>query len=286
MNEQAKKKRKLKTYPGLKPGDFMHPWDTKATDSLKKVPGFDALIKKVLEYSFERIFYLQNVADNVRVTDKMFPKLYRYLKWGCQILDVEEPEMYVSMKYEANAFTYGHTKPFIVLSSGLIDMLNEEERFFVIAHELGHIKCEHVLYTIVAENIATLLDFVGKATLGVGELLGRGLALALYDWYRKAELSADRAALLCVQDVDVAVNTFMKLAGGAETLFHEMDRDEFLRQIRSYEDADESNLNRVYKLLITAFRTHPFPIMRAKHLDLWVREGGFANVAGVGESKD
>jgi Zn-dependent protease with chaperone function len=285
VTDAAPRKRKLKTYPGLDPRDFMHPWDEKATAALKSVPGFDALIKKVLEYGLERVFYLQNVADNVRVTDKMFPKLYRYLKWGCQILDVEEPELYVSMKYDANAYTYGHTKPFIVLSSGLIDMLDEEERFFVIAHELGHIKCEHVLYTIVAENIAYLIDWVGKATLGVGALLGQGLALALYDWYRKAELSADRAALLCVQDVNIAVNTFMKLAGGAETLFDEMDRDEFMRQIRTYEDADESNLNRVYKLLITAFRTHPFPIMRAKHLDAWVTDGGFEKVAGVSESK-
>jgi Zn-dependent protease with chaperone function len=282
-SESPPKKRKLKTYPGLKAADFMHPWDVKATESLKKVPGFDKLIKKVLEYSLERVFYLQNIADNVRVTDKMFPKLHRYLQWGCKILDVPEPELYVSMKYEANAFTYGHTRPFIVLSSGLVDMLDEEERFFVIAHELGHIKCEHVLYTIVAENIAALLDMLGKATLGIGALLGQGLALALYDWYRKAELSADRAALLCVQDVDVATNVFMKLAGGAETLFHEMDRDEFVRQIRSYEEADERNLDRVYKLLITAFRTHPFPIMRAKHLDQWVEDGGFAKVARVGE---
>lgn len=282
-SEPPSKKRKLKTYPGLKASAFMHPWDVNATESLKKIPGFDKLIKKVLEYSLERVFYLQNMADNVRVTKRMFPKLHRYLQWGCKILDVPEPELYVSMKYEANAFTYGHTRPFIVLSSGLVDMLDEEERFFVIAHELGHIKCEHVLYTIVAENIAALLDMLGKATLGIGALLGQGLALGLYDWYRKAELSADRAALLCVQDVDIATNVFMKLAGGAETLFDEMDREEFLRQIRSYEEADERNLDRVYKLLITAFRTHPFPIMRAKHLDQWVQDGGFANVAGVGE---
>jgi Zn-dependent protease with chaperone function len=284
VTDPGPKKRKLRTYPGLKAADFMHPWDQKATEALRAVPGFDAVIKKVLEYGLERIFYLQNVADNVRVTERMFPKLHRYLRWGCQILDVPEPELYVSMKFEANAFTYGHTRPFIVLSSGLVDMLDEEERFFVIGHELGHIKCEHLLYTIVAENLALLLEIVGKATLGVGALLGTGLALPLYDWYRKAELSADRAALLCVQDPEVATNVFMKLAGGAETLFSEMDRDEFMRQIRTYEDADASNLNRFYKLLITAFRTHPFPIMRAKHLDEWVSAGSFAKVGGVGES--
>lgn len=271
----------LKTYPGLRSADFMHPWDVKATAALKSVPGFDKVISKIMEYSFERVYYLQNVADNVRVSDKMFPKLNRYLEWGCKILDVPKPEFYVALDPAYNAFTYGHTKPFIVMTSSLLNLLDEQEKMFVICHELGHIKCEHVLYTLVAENLAVLIEMFGKMTLGLGAILGAGLALPLLDWYRKAELSADRAALLAVQDPQVAVRTFMKLAGGAESLNGEMDEQEFLRQIRAYEDRDVSNLDRVYKLLITITRTHPFPIMRAKHLDAWITEGGFGQVSGL-----
>jgi Zn-dependent protease with chaperone function len=271
----------LKTYPGLRSADFMHPWDVKATAALKSVPGFDKLIAKIIEYSFERVYYLQNVADNVRVTDKMFPKLNRYLEWGCKILDVPKPEFYVALDPAYNAYTYGHTKPFIVMTSSLLNLLDEQEKMFVICHELGHIKCEHVLYTLVAENLAVLIEMFGKMTLGLGAILGAGLALPLLDWYRKAELSADRAGLLAVQDPQVAVRTFMKLAGGAESLIGDMDEQEFLRQIRAYEDRDASNLDRVYKLLITITRTHPFPIMRAKHLDSWITEGGFEQVSGL-----
>jgi Zn-dependent protease with chaperone function len=274
----------LKTYPGLRGSDFMHPWDVKATTALKSVPGFDKLISKIMEYSFERVYYLQNVADNVRVTDKNFAKLNRYLEWGCKILDVPKPEFYVSLDPAYNAFTYGHTKPFIVISSSLLNLLDEQEKMFVICHELGHIKCEHVLYTLVAENLAVLIEMFGKMTLGVGALLGAGLALPILDWYRKAELSADRAALLAVQDPSVAMRTFMKLAGGSESLIAEMNEQEFLRQIRAYEDRDVSNLDRVYKLLITITRTHPFPIMRAKHLDLWISEGGYEQVSGLAAS--
>ena len=276
--EPEPKRRKLKTFPGLKADTFMHPWDIKATESLAAVPGLDTLVRKVMEYGLERVFYLQNIADNVRVTDKMFPKLHKYLQWGCKILDLPEPEMYVSMQYDFNAYTYGHTRPFMVLSSGLLDMLDEEERLFVIAHELGHIKCRHVLYTVVAENLKTILDVVGRATLGLGSLVGSGLALPLYDWYRKAELSADRAALMCVQDPEVATRVFMKMAGGAMSLFDEMDKDAFVEQIRAYEERDDSNLDRAYKFLITAWRTHPFPILRAKHLDEWVQSGEFARI--------
>ncbi len=273
---------KLKTFPGLKARAFMHPWDLKATATLKKVPGLDRFVSKVMEYSFERIYYLENVADNVRVTDKMFPKLHRYLSWGCKILDIDElPELYVSLDPSYNAYTYGHTKPFVVITSALLDILDEREKMFVIAHELGHIKCEHVLYTLVAENLAVLIEILGKMTLGIGGLLGAGLALPLLDWYRKAELSADRAALLAVQDPQVALRVFMKLAGGAQSLLAEMDPNEFLRQIRAYEDRDVSTLDRAYKLLLTIFRTHPFPIMRAKHLDAWVGSGGFSTLSGI-----
>jgi len=273
------KKKRLKTFPDIEAKDFQHPWDAKATEALRNVPGLDKVIAKILEYGLERIFYLENTASNVRVTARQFPRLYRALGWGCKILGVEEPELYIEMNPLPNAYTYGHTRPFIVLSSGLVDMLDDEERFFVISHELGHIKAGHVLYTIIARNIAEIVALAGQATFGIGTVLGQGMVLALHDWYRKAELTCDRAGLLCVQDIDPCIRTFMKLAGGARQLYSEMDKQEFLRQIRSYEDADVSTLNKVYKILITAYRTHPFPIMRAKELDAW-HSSGYRALAG------
>jgi Zn-dependent protease with chaperone function len=263
------KKRQLRTFPGITAADFQHPLDVQATDALRSVPGLDTVISKVLEYGFERIYYLDNVASNVRVTKGMFPRLYKNLQWGCKILEIDEPELYVTVDPMPNAFTYGHTHPFVVMTSGLIDMLDDEERFFVLAHELGHIKADHVLYTVLAKNIAALVALLGQMTLGIGALLGQGLVIALNEWARKAELTCDRAGLLCVQDIDPCIRTFMKLAGGASRLFAEMDQNEFIRQIRAYEDADRSNLNKAYKVLLTVYRTHPFPVQRAKELDAW-----------------
>jgi Zn-dependent protease with chaperone function len=276
---EGTRRKQLRTFPGLTAEDFQHPDDVTATAALRAIPGLDTLVSKVMEYGFERFYYLENVASNVRVSPRMFERLHKALGWGCKILGVDEPEMYVALDPVPNAFTYGHTRPFIVLTSGLVDMLDDEERFFVIAHELGHIKCDHVLYTVLARNIAAVVSLIGQATLGLGALLGQGLVVALYDWYRKAELSADRAGLLCVQDINPAVRSFMKMAGGASRLYAEMDQTEFLRQIRSYEDADRSGLNRAYKLLLTAFRSHPFPILRAKELDEW-HGTGYRDIAG------
>ena len=267
------RKRRLRTFPNLAAKDFQHPHDATATEALKAVPGLDLVIAKIMEYGLERVFYLENIASSVRVTPRMFSRLHRCLGWGCQILDLEEPELYVTLDPLPNAYTYGHTRPFVVLTSGLVDMLDDEECFFVIAHELGHIKAAHVLYTIMARNISTLMTIIGQATLGLGSLLGQGLVVALHDWYRKAELTSDRAGLLCVQELDPCVGAFMKLAGGASRLYAEMDRTAFLQQIRAYEDADELLLNKAYKGLLTMYRTHPFPILRAKELDAWHRDG-------------
>ncbi|MCK6544996.1 M48 family metallopeptidase [Myxococcota bacterium] len=270
------KKRRLKMLKGLSAEQFQHPWDRDATRALESVPGFSLLMQKVMEYSLERVFYLENVASHVRVSEKNFPRVHKYARWAAQILDLELPEVYVSLDPQPNAYTYGSTKPFITVTSGLIEALNEEEQFYVVGHEMGHIKCGHTLYTLMANSIGVLVELVGQATFGVGRLVGTGIELALYDWQRKAELSADRAGLLCVQNDRAAFRSLMRLAGGARQLDAELDLDAFLAQSRAYEDADESKLNRVYKLLITAFRSHPYTIMRAKHLDDWVTAGGYA----------
>lgn len=279
---QTAKKRRLKTFPGLKPMDFMHPWDSQAISALQKIPGFDMVIAKLMEYGWEQILRLSNLSRNLRVNETMLPTLHSYLRYACQILRTDEPELYVSTNPEPNAYTYGNTRPFIVLTTGLIDMLEDEELFFAIAHELGHIKCGHVLYRTMAQNFAMIMEIAGRATLGLGNLLGTGLQLALFDWERKSELSADRAALLCVQDIQVAGRVFMKLAGGGSRLFSEMNAAEFFRQIRAYEDASDQNyLNKVYTFLMTAAETHPFIVMRAKQLDAWVAHGEYHKITGL-----
>ncbi len=271
--DEGKKKRKLRTLAGLSVDDFRHASDQRATDALKKIPGVDKLFAKVLEVGLERMYYVDNVASNLRVTPKMFPRLHRSLTWACKILDVPEPEMYVKLDPVPNAFTFGHTKPFVTVTSGLIDIMTDEELFFVIGHEIGHIKAGHVLYTTMARNIAAVVTLLGEATLGIGALLARGLVYALLEWQRCAELTSDRAALLCVQDLEPVYATFMKLAGGTTRMAAEMDRDEFLRQIREYEEVDRSTLDRAYKLLLTVERTHPFAMQRAKELDRWFESG-------------
>ncbi|HEY1556653.1 MAG TPA: M48 family metallopeptidase [Kofleriaceae bacterium] len=272
-NGDGKKKRKLRALAGLSVEQFRHESDRRATDALKRIPGIDKLFAKVLEVGLERVYYVENISSNLRVTPKMFPRLHRSLTWATKILDVPEPEMYVTVDPVPNAFTYGHTKPFITVTSGLIDMMSDEELFFVVGHEVGHIKAGHVLYGTMARNIAAVIALLGQATLGIGALLGQGLVIALLEWFRCAELTSDRAALLCVQDLEPGRDVFMKLAGGTTRMAADMDREEFLRQVRAYEEVDRTTLDRAYKILLTIGRTHPFAMQRAKELENWFAAG-------------
>ena len=142
-------------------------------------------------------------------------KQYQMLLDCCEILGVAEPELYV-MQGGVNAYTSGHTHPFIVLETGLLELMHDDEVMTVIAHELGHIKCGHVLYKTMARGIQPLLEMAGAATLGIGTIVGAGIEAGLSAWNRRSELSADRAALLVMQEILPCVTMLMKLAGGTE----------------------------------------------------------------------
>jgi len=279
-------KRRLKTFPNLKAEDFQHPWDRQAVSALKAIPGFEFLVKKLMEIGFEQFFRITNLASNVQVKGKMLPRLRETLRYAARILDMQEPDLFITTTPVPNAYTYGETKPFIVLTSGLIEVMDEEEIFFILAHELGHIKCGHVLYKTMARNFKIVLDIAAAATLGVSSLISIGLQLALFDWERKSEMTCDRAGLLCVQNQHIANRAFMKMAAASPKLYNEMDEAEFLRQIRAYEDAtDESFINKTYTALITSTMTHPFLILRAKQLDTWIENDEFSKVAGISKEE-
>ncbi len=265
-------------FPGLDPMALQHPYDRAALSALQKVPGLDILVRKFIELLPERVAYIQNVAQTIRVSPVQCPQLYILLQEACAILDVAEPELYVAQMPSPNAYTSGCERPYIVVTTGLLDLLNENEVLATIAHELGHIKCGHVLYKTMARCITLLLNLIGKMTLGLGELVGMSLEAALLEWDRMAEFTADRAAALVAQDSQVMLSLMMKLAGG--TLFQrdQMDANEFLKQADLYEQVDANLLDRMYKLLIVTPVSHPLIIVRARESVNWSESQEFENI--------
>jgi Zn-dependent protease with chaperone function len=263
---QPKERRR---FPGLDAASLQHPYDRAALGALQRIPGFDVVVRKFIELLPERVAYIQNVSQMVRATPLQCPQLYAQLREACAILDVHEPELYVAQTPLPNAWTSGHDHPYIVITTGLLDLMNEDEVLAVIAHELGHIKSGHVLYKTMARAIGVLLVILGEMTLGIGALVLRSLQAALLEWDRKSEFTADRSGLLVVQDPQVMLSLMMKFAGG--TLFQrdQMNAQEFLKQANLYEELDVNLLDRVYKAFMVAPLSHPLTIVRAREIMNW-----------------
>ncbi len=265
-------------FPGLDPAVLQHPYDRAALSTLQRVPGLDIAVRKFIELFPEKVAYIHNVSQTVRVNATQCPQLYAQLQEACAILDMPEPELYVAQTPIANAVTSGHTHPYIIVTSGLLDLLSEDEVLAVIAHELGHIKSGHVLYKTMARIISFLMAIISEMTLGIGRLVGRGLEAALLEWDRKSEFTADRSALLAVQDSQVMFTLMMKLAGG--TLFQkdQMSPSEFLKQAELYEDVDINVLDRVYKTLLVTSVNHPLTIVRAREIVNWSGTAEYSDI--------
>ena len=262
-------------FPGLDPSALQHPYDRAALGALQRVPGIDIVVRKFIELFPERVAYIQNVAQTVRVSQTQCSQLYTLLQEACTILDVRQPELYVANYPAPNAYTSGHDHPYIVVTTGLLDLMNEDEQLAVIAHELGHIKSGHVLYKTMARAISFLLTIISDMTLGIGRLVGRGFEAALLEWDRKSEFTADRASLVVVQNPDVMLSTMMKFAGGTLFQRQQMDAREFLKQADLYEEVDSNILDRLYKAMLVSGVNHPLTIVRAREIMNWSESGEY-----------
>ena len=264
-----------KTLSQISPVAWEHPADRAALNSLRALPGFDEVVRKVMGLIGERGVRQLFTANAVRIGPRQRPKLDALLTEVLETMDwSERPELYVSQTPVANAMAVGFQKPFIVVNSGEIEILDHDEQRVIIGHELGHIMSGHPTYTTLALIILNI---------GFGNIPGLGLItlpiqLALLEWYRKAELSADRAGLLATQDPRASMQLFMRFAGGPP-LDDETSLEEFLVQAEEYESGGNA-VDGIFKVLNVAFRTHPFNTVRAGELQRWIKDGSYERIIG------
>jgi Zn-dependent protease with chaperone function len=261
---------------GLKADDFRHPLDLQATTTLKQLPGLDVAVRSLLGPVAEQFFYLNNIASSVLVGEKQLPHLHKLLLEACQILDLEPPQLYVQQNPAPNAYTFAMRgkQPFMVLHTSLIEMLTPEEIQAVIAHELGHLKCEHGVYLTLA-NIMVLATTLLPTW---GAILAQSLQEQILRWVRCAEFSCDRAALLVSQDPKVVMSVLMKLAGGSPSLASQLNLEAFIEQARAYDAVDQTQLGELLKQAQTAQLTHPVPVIRAREIDRWGSSLEYQNI--------
>lgn len=265
---------------GISPEAFTAETDRRALEALKKIPLLPKLVHKFYEVGLDRWLYCYNMAMAVRCGPNQYPTLYNVLHESCAVLDMPEPELYITSNPFPNAFAGGVERPYITLRSSIVETMTDEQLYHLVGHELGHIKAGHVLYMSVATVLMPLLEMLGRRTLGLGDVASIGLTMAFYEWLRQAEVTADRAGLLVSQSLDVSLDANLALTAGPNRLKHEMNRDAYLEQARAYQEAGPSEqIGKVLLFfLMSSTLTHPMPVHRSQELDRWVQSGAFERI--------
>ena len=269
----------------LAPEAYIHPLDSQALAALRAIPGIDTVLKKLIELTGESYLRVMANANTVKVGPKQYSDLDAKLDVVCCTLGVPKPDLYVTVTDPIfgtgvgfNAMTTGVEKPLIIGYSTLLERLDDREILAVLAHEVGHIHAEHMLYTTAARLLAAITEYLlasNPVTATFGTLVNMTIRVALINWYQKAELSCDRAALLVVQDKSVIVSAMLKLAGGlmaGRTVNHEA----FLEQARDFDkNYEERMVDKFWTIIAASGRTHPFPVWRVAEILKWVDAGEY-----------
>lgn len=251
-------------FPGISSRAFEHPADRGAMATLR-VTGVSPALQAVAGMWSERAERLYALASAIRVSERQYPELHALRVEAAQILDLDPvPDLFVSRDPDANAYAIGIDRPFIVVTTGLVEASDEAGLRFVVGHEMGHILSGHnVLRTLLMRllRLQATIQWVPLGALGL-----RAVIAALMEWFRKAELTADRAGLLCSQDPQSSLRQQLLMAGAVDPAA--VDLEEFLQQAAEYEAGDDLR-DSVLKLLTVEGMTHPFAVVRAAQLHRW-----------------
>ncbi|MFE4972799.1 M48 family metallopeptidase [Kitasatospora sp. NPDC056651] len=266
--------RRRQRFAGISTRAWEHPADRSALVALRKLTGFDDILKKLAGLVSERAIRLMFLATAVKTSERQFPELHDMVRDAAYVLDLEQvPDLYVTQDPAVNAYCIGIDTPVIVITSGLVELLDEEELRSVIGHEVGHAMSGHAVYRtmlMILTNIATRIAWVPLGNLAITAII-----TALKEWFRKAELSSDRAGLLAGQDLQASMRALMKLAGGHNLA--EMNVDAFLEQAEEYEKAGDLR-DGVLKVLQLLPQTHPFAVVRVAQLKKWAESDEYRSI--------
>jgi len=262
--------------------DVVHPYDESAKRQLESMTGLQATVQAFMKVYSEREAHNFHLSECLRLGPAQLPEIYRMLPPVCEAFGIPEPELYLALG-EINAYTFGHTRTSIVLFSELLDACNDDEIEAVIAHEAGHILCQHVLYHSMAQFLDAAREIGSLAPIpGLSALLTLAsvpVQSALTSWSHKSELSADRAAAAYLGNPEVVTRLMFRFAGVRRDSRFSHAVELFANQALEWEALRESRWNRILQWMLSKQSTHPMLAIRVREIQAWGASPAFARLA-------
>lgn len=260
-----------RSQPGASSGESSHAyaysWDKKTRVAFETMKPVELAVAAGVRM-FKHIGKAELLGHAVKVGPRQFPRVLALAERCGQTLGIATPTLYVVNNPQMNAATYGtNDDSFIMIHSGLIDHLSDDELMSVIGHECGHIHNNHVVYLTALFMLTRMAGvFVRWVSLPA--------VLALRAWSRRAEITCDRAGALCARDLEVASRALTKLALGSQKLYEELNIEAFLEQ---HEEA-QGSVGRFSEV----FATHPWLPKRVLALRQFGQSALFRQHVGAG----
>ncbi len=260
---------------GLDSKTYEHNFDKAALKSLRALPGFDVVVNFFLNWTYIKWHVIELQGSNFLVTRESCPELYNLVHEVADTLDVRPlPRFYTQWGYDINGYTTGYKEDtLLVLNSGTVDLLSDDELRYVAGHEMGHIKSGHVIYHVMGQLFNTAISQIPLVSA-----LTTPIYYGLMYWNRMSEFTADRAGLLACQNIDAAINAIIKMSGLPLKYFEKMNRDSFIKQATEFRKSFSGFTDNVIKTISIMGSSHPWTVLRAAELLLWYESGEYQRI--------
>ena len=108
--------------PGISPKAYEHPADRAATAALGSIPMLDLVVRKLIEFGYERAYRQTYLGASVRIGTDQLPDIWTRYQHVLGVLDISEVyDVYIMAEPSFNAMAIGAGKPILVLNSGTVD---------------------------------------------------------------------------------------------------------------------------------------------------------------------
>jgi Zn-dependent protease with chaperone function len=248
--------------------EYSYVLDRQTRAAFERMKPFELAVAAAVRV-FKQVGKSQMLGNAVRVSERQFPRIHAITMRCAETLHIRPPQVYVVNNPHLNAATYGTNEDaFIMIHSALIDHYTDDELLTVIGHECGHIHNSHVVYLTALHYLATMAGMILRVPV-------QPIIVSLRAWTRRAEITCDRAGMLCGKDVKVAERALAKLALGSHKLYEDFNLDAFLEQ---YDEGKES-----VGRFMEVFATHPWLPKRILAMRVFGESKFYQRAAGLPE---